>query len=363
MLEITLLMIISFSPLFSNYINAVLILIMVALNIKRIRTIEKRQGLVLLLILSLFFIGMIFDLRNVNSIVEISILNVYFPLCFLLGFLISGKYKLDEYLYYIEKVVFVVVIFSLIGVFIYSNFPSFIYKLPTYSFYHSSHKTAIIFNVLINESGIVYRNAGIAWEPGAFQLLINLGVYAYIRNMNKVSFLKIGIYGLAIFFTKSTAGIFIFIFIIFYILRRDKIARWFIIISILIFLDVIRQELLYQYNYKLLGSYSFEIRLEPMLKVYKVGREYFWGLGNSGYNSLYTSVGLGAFDSFAQIFIRYGYPLLALIIFLLVKLLTNFRMLFLILFFTFISQTIWFFPLITPFYFMSVKKLDFQEKV
>ncbi len=363
-LEMILLTVVSFSPLLSNYLKVVLIIVLIALNVKSFKTIDKKQVLILFLIFSVFVIGTMCDLRNISSIGELSVLNLYFPLCFFLGFIISRKYKIDEYLYYLEKVVFIVAVFSIIGVFIYSFFPSLVYSLPTYSYYDTNHKTAYIFNILLDEGGIVHRNAGIAWEPGAFQFLMNLGVYAYIRIGNKISFFKIIIYGLAILFTKSTAGIIIFAFITFNILKRNKVARYFIPILILMFVDSIRQEFLYQYNYKLFGSYAFETRLEPMLNAYQMGINHFWGLGNSGYDLLYRDLGLGAYDSFAQIFIRYGYPLLIFISFLLLRLLKNYKTLFLILFVTFLSQTIWFFPLITPFYFMSIKKINstFQEK-
>jgi hypothetical protein len=360
--EVVILIVISFSPLLSQPLKAVLALLLVLLNIKYIKTLNKRKAITLLIFLSLFMIGLVTDFRNINSINQINILNFFFPLCILLGFLISQKYSIDEYFYYIEKVVFVIAIFSLVGVFIYTFLPSLVNSLPTYNYYQTSHKTAIIFNVLTSDSGVVARNAGIAWEPGAFQFLLNLGLYAYIKNNNKINLLKVIIYSLAIVFTKSTAGLIIFLFITFSIAKNSKIARLVILASIILFGGLIREEIVYQLNYKLFGSYAFEIRLEPFLNAFSTGKNYFLGMGNSGFDLYYRSINIPPWDSLGQIFIRYGYPLFIFIIFRLLMLIKNHKILLIVLLVTLSSQNIWFFPLIAPFYFIDGNIVAVKKK-
>lgn len=362
--EIIILIIVSFSPLLSNLYKVALILMISALNIKNLKYTERKKDMMWFILFSLFAINIVNDLKNVSGIGQLSVLNIFFPLCFFLGFLISKKYEMEEYLYYLEKVVFVTAVCSLVGVCLYTFMPAMVYRLPSYYYYHTSHKTALLFNILMSDGGIVSRNAGIAWEPGAFQFLLNLGIYAHIKSAEKANILKIAIYGLAIIFTKSTAGIIIFIAITFNILRKDKIARWFIIILIIAFSDAVRQELAYQYNFKLFGSSAFADRLEPMINAYSIGKSRLWGLGNTGYDQYYRSLDIGAWDSFGQIFIRYGYGMYILISYFLLKLIKTHKILFLILFVTFLSQGIWFFAVVTPFYFMGLNrdKREFEER-
>lgn len=351
-LEIFILIMVSFSPLLSQPMKAILVLILVILNIRLGKKFNKKKTLILMIFLFLFTISSIYDLRNINSLSEINVLTLFLPLCFILGFLISEKYKAEEYFHYIERLVFIIAIFSLIGVTIYTFLPSLVFQLPIYNYYHTSHSTAYIFNILTDEFGVVRRNAGIAWEPGAFQFILNLGLYLYIKCNAKVNLYKLVIYSIAIISTKSTAGLLIFLFITFGIFMKDRKARIIIIGTVIAFGGLIIQEILYQYEYKLFGSNAFEYRSEPLLNAFEVGKNYFLGMGNSGFDIYYRSHYTPPWDSLGQILIRYGYPLLFFILLRLLNLLNGYKILFLILLVTFLSQNVWFFPLITPFYFI-----------
>ena len=357
-LEITLLILISFSPLLSNTIKAGLALLIILVNMKVFtKKINIRKFFLLVLLMSLFILSALYDLRNISSISQYSILNLYFPLCFLLGYLISEKYSYSEFLTIIEKIVFIVAIFSLIGVLIYTFLPNTINYLSSYQYYHTSNKTAYIFNIRLTEGGnVLARNTGIAWEPGAFQFLVNIGLYSYLKTTKKTNLFKIAIYAMAVVTTKSTAGIIIFILLTFKLFLADKKARILIIASLLAFSGLIVEELMYQYSYKLFGSYAFETRLDPLLNSFNEGRNQFLGMGNSGYNLQVNNLNIGAWDSFGQIFIRYGYPMLMIITALLIKIFSQDKLFFTIIFVTFLSQGMWFFPMITPFYFMCYKK-------
>lgn len=362
-IEILILIFISLSPLLSKIETVIIIIGLIIANLVKTKQVNKNKFILLLFFLMIFTIGIMYDSQNIRSISQLNILNLYFPMCFFLGFLISQKYNIREYLCHLEKITFIIAIISLGGVLIYTFLPSLVSSLPSYSFYHTSHKTAYLCNFLIDESGnVIKRNAGIAWEPGAYQLLLNIALYHHIKFDEKHDFFKICIYSVTIFTTKSTTGIICLIITTFNIMKSDKRVRWLVLISILLFSNTIIKEINYQLEYKLVGSNSFNVRLEPMLSAYKIGKDYFFGLGNSGYDLKYQDLGVGAWDSFGQIFIRYGYILFFTIILSMLRLLKNYKNLFIILVATFISQTIWFFVLITPFYFFILDPAFVKRK-
>ena len=358
MLEVLLIVIISFSPLVSKYLKALILVSLIIFNIGSIRWLSRRKLETLAVILFIFAISFAYDSQNISTTGSMSILNIYFPLCFIVGFVISQKYGRDELLYYLEKIIFVTAIFSLLGVLMYTFAPSLVSRLPSYNYYHTTHKTGILFNILLSDGSPIPRNVGIAWEPGIYQLLLNIGAYAYIKLNKNLSIPKIIIYAVAIVTTKSTAGLIIFIFITFNSIRKSEKLRWIVLILVFLFFDVLRKELLYQYEFKLVGSYSFESRLEPMMNAFKLGLTNPLGLGNSGYDLLYETLDVGTFDSYGQILVRYGYAMLIAIIYLLIRVLKSDLTLFIILAITFFSQGIWFEPIITTIYFMGIRDMN-----
>jgi len=354
-IEAVILILISFSPLVPNPIRATLVLLLVGLNARYVNRIRLNQTAVLITFMLVFAMSSICDWGNVACVGQMSILNLYFPLCFLLGFVVSQKYAIDEYLNCIERPIFVAAVLSLIGVLVYTFLPGLVYRLPVYHYYHTSHRTALIFNVLLVDGDIVRRNAGIAWEPGAFQMLLNLGLYSYVRCNGRRRALTIILYSLAIILTKSTAGLLVFVLLAFDIFKNDRRARLLVVVSVAVFGGFIREASIYHYTYKLFGSAAFATRFDPLLEALSVGRRYILGMGNSGYDLYYKDIIIAPWDSFGQICVRYGYIMLFLVLCRLLSILKNDRLLFAILAVTFAGQNVWFFPLITPLYFMEIK--------
>ena len=354
-LEIFILISVSFSPLIPQSLKAFIVLFLIVINHHYLLKIDKKKGILLFVFISIFIVNFLFDLRNIQKISEISIINVYIPMCIILGFIVSSKYLLADLYFKLDKVIYIISIFSLFGVFIYTFIPGIINYFPAYNYYNTTHKTAFIFNILTNSStGILTRNAGIAWEPGAFQFIVNLGLYAYLKQNKSINLFKVSVYSLAIITTQSTAGILIFILITFKLFMMDKKARVLIILMISLFSSLVIKELTYQYQYKLFGSYAFETRLDPLSNAFQMGKKYTFGIGNSGFDIYYRNNYQVPWDSFGQIFIRYGYPLTLTLIYCLVSLFKNEKILVLILLITFSSQNIWFFPLIASFYFINL---------
>ena len=354
MFEVLVLILISVSPLIPNSLKAAVVFVIVIFNIKYVKKVNKNKTTLLILMAMIFLIGLINDFGNINTISELNILSLYFPLCILLGFILSTKYNRTQYLVSIEKIIFVFAVLSLFGVLIYTLAPSLVYRFPTYNYYHTTRHTGFIFNFVISDEGhVVARNSGIAWEPGVFQFLVNIGVHAYLQTTIKVEKFKILTYALVILTTGSTAGMLIFAITTFRVIFFDKRIRWVFLLMIALFSGQIKDELIYQYNYKLFGSYAFDSRLEPMKNAFRVAIESPLGLGNVGYNQNLRQLNIGAWDSYGQIVVRYGYGMLTLILVSLYNILKEDKVLFFILVITFSSQGIWFTPLITPFYFMT----------
>lgn|GEM_PF-812179 len=354
--EMTVLVLVSFSPLLSKTERAFFTFLVLALNLRFLARPSRRTAFALFMLLSVFIVGGIVDLRNVGSIGDMNGLSIYFPMCFLLGFLLSEKYRATEYLIYLDKVAFIAAALSLVGVCVYIFTPELAYRMPIYQYYNTSHRTAYLFNILISSTGVVRRNAGIAWEPGAFQFLLNLGLYAHSETNKKVNTLRTAIYIAAVVFTRSTAGLIILSFIVVRLIQRDRVTRWLFAVSFLASIGVIWQEIVYHYTTKLVGSAYFTARMQPTVAAFRAAAGHVWGLGNSGYDVYYESVGTGPWDSFGQIFLRYGYPLLLIIGVILLELFKSRKHLALILLVTFLSQGIWFLPLVTPFYFIGLSK-------
>ena len=355
-IEFFILIIVSISPLIPQLLKILLVLFLVIKNIKIFKKITIYQLITLFLFLCIFTIGIVNDILIMESIKDYSLLNLYFPLCIFFGCLLGIKYTKEETFQSIEKISYLTAFFSILGYFTYTFYPSLVNYLPSYNYYNTTHKTAIIFNVLTPDGGIVKRNAGIASEPGIYQFLLNIGLYAYLKSSEKINLKKIGVYTLAIASTASTAGLAIFAFIIIRVFFNNIKMAALILILIVIFSPIIYEEILYQYEYKLFGSYAFNTRYEPLINTLEIARKNFFGLGNTGYNYYFVGSLQASFDSFTQVFVRYGYGLLLLLSLCLINILKKDFIIFIIFIITFTSQGIWFIPLVSMFYFLYLKK-------
>lgn len=356
------LIIISVSPLISMPMKSIIILMLFLVNRKHLYSLPTMKAYILVCLIMLFILNIFIDIIQIQSFLEFNILSFFFPLCFLLGIEISEKYDYHEFIYILERIIFLLAIFSLVGVFIYTFIPQIVVSMPSYDYYQTTHKTGILFNILIENGSIISRNTGIASEPGLFQLILNLGLYSHLKLNRKIHTAKLFIYGLAIFFTNSTVGLIIFGIIIISIIIKDKSKRWLLLLILLISSNVISNTISYQVEHKLFGSYAFNLRLEPSINALKVGLDNLLGLGNAGYDANLSIYNIGAWDSFGQIFIRYGLPLLFVVLALLFKIFTKDILLFLIIFLTFLGQGIWYVPLMTSLYFFYFRKNSLINK-
>ena len=62
------------------------------------------------------------------------------------------------------------------------------------------------FNYIYAQGFLMVRNSGIAWEPGVFQILMNLGLSISVACKERLDYKRIIVYSLAVILTRSTTG-------------------------------------------------------------------------------------------------------------------------------------------------------------
>lgn len=284
---------------------------------------------------------------------------------FYLAALVSINVKYISYLRILDNIIFIIAFTSIvIYIFIYFN-PGIVWKLPDYTYYHTNHKTLFIYNVLTVENNIVFRNTGIAHEPGAFQFLLLIGLYCHIfTQKNNISIIRVATYGLSIFLTYSTAGFFFafasFIYIFLKLIKKRKLLAPIIIVIVSIMsLPHIKQQYNYHLENKLIESTSFEYRFTPLKNTIQLIKDYPFGLGNTLYDKYLESKNIGGFESISMIVNRYGVLSLLFILALYFTVFIKQPILGLSLFSMLISQSLWYVPLV---WFLIIGTLNYDLK-
>lgn len=335
--EIIVLIMASFCPYVPSAIVYILIILLIVYNAFKRPYIEKRYILVMGIV---FLFPIIRDLLlSING--SFSLRIIWIPVVFLGGYLIAKNINEPLFWEKFELITFVLCIFSLIGMAIMYFAPSLILSFPTYVFGKYVHRTIFICNFLYVQNDLMMRNTGIVWEPGLFQMLLNMGLLIYIKNNENPQLIKVGFYIIGIFLTKSTTGLIILIISIFALIKRDKRYLLLLVVVLVFFSNILYTEINYQLAYKYIGTESFNYRLEPTINAIKVSWSHLYGIGLVHYGESINSLQLGSFDSFTQILMLYGYPMLAYIIYILVKITRNYFYLGITLIITFLSEPIW----------------------
>lgn len=267
----------------------------------------------------------------------------------------------------LAKWAFIFAALSLVGVAAYSFFPSIVGLLPTYSYHDSTNHTMGFANILTFADGtIVQRNAGIASEPGLFQIVLNLGAAAMLNfSKERISLAWFGRFatiGFAIVTTNSTTGLLLFAGLLIYgAFKSGKIGLSLGIFVILAW-EAIRSEFTHQKENKLVGSTAFETRSSPAQEILGDVISRPFGVGNITYNSEYEAMNWGGYDSLSQVVIRYGIPLAFLLCLFLLRNAINFPLPLLVVIMTLASQPIWFTPLVAYFYYCKSWRSDAENK-
>jgi hypothetical protein len=112
-----------------------------------------------------------------------------------------------------------------------------------------------------------------------------------------------------------------------------------------------------------LNGYAFESRFIPLKNSFNYISENLTGVGNIQYSNDLNKYNIGSFDSYSQISMRYGMQALILFIFLSFLLMKKAFFLSIIFMVTFTSQTIWYFPVVSCFYFYVIHNFYYERKV
>lgn len=325
-IEVLTLIMVSVTPWIPQAVKIALLGGLIAINIYRVQRLKGHLGVSIsfVIVAFMFLIPSLVDLIHVSNSNPYSPVNFLYPINFLCGYLIATKYGKDEFCLVMEKIVFVLAFLSLIGMSVYYISPSLIRLFPSYTYYGTVNRTIFFFNYQFVDDWMSMRNAGIAWEPGVFQIILNLGLCVSIpKYKGRHRLIRVIVYALAIVLTRSTMGFIILIVNILYLLKEEK--KYWVLLSLVIitFSVSIASELQYQLSNKLFGSSSFTYRYSPLINAIK----YTWykplGIGSTGYNAVYQQLNLGSFDAYTQVLMRYGYPLLVYIVCKLRKLRKN----------------------------------------
>ena len=360
-IEVLTLIMVSVTPWIPQAVKIILLGGLIAINIVRVQQLKGHLcvSVSFVIVAFMFLIPSLVDLIHVSNSNSYSAVNFLYPINFLCGYLIATKYGKDEFCLVMEKIVFVLALLSLVGMSIYYINPSLIRSFPSYTYYESVNRTIFFFNYQFVDDWMSMRNAGIAWEPGVFQIILNLGLCVSIPKFKgKSRLIRVVVYTLAIILTRSTMGFIILMVNIVYLLKEEK-KYWILLTFIIIaFSASVASELQYQLSNKLFGSSSFSYRYSPLINAIK----YTWykplGIGSTGYNAVYQQMNLGSFDAYTQILMRYGYPLLIYIVCKLRKLRKNDFFLGVTMFLALFSSPVWGSAFFVVFYYLN----DREEK-
>jgi hypothetical protein len=306
----------------------------------------------IILIISLFFLvfyGFTLDLIFVG---EISFQGVGFFIFVLIGFLISQKVTRENFLLANEKLVGFTLV---IGLPIYAI--CYIYpELSRYGFSYSyggfTHETFIILNILIIDESPLQRFCGFGSEPGLTQIFYLLALFSRISRSNRrIDFFSLTII-IAIFFSRSTFGIFLAIYVLARLIPLKILFGYIIILSPILFFTLI-DELNYHISEKLVGSDSFALRYDRYLNFFNSDvLSIILGNGNSYYLNFTAPFNFGGWDSFLQVSQRYGLIFVFLLFaFLIINTKKDHIPVLFIILLAFFSQSISFLPVIAYFYF------------
>ncbi len=350
-IELLLVIMVSVCPYISTIGKIAIMFFLLAVNIKRVASISKNFYLILVAMA----IPSLLDIFNTTSGTSYSGNNLYYPFCMFVGAIIATNYNVNDFLIRIEKIIYVLAFLSLIGMSVYYIAPGMIESFPTYQFYNLTHRTIYFFNYIYAQGFLMVRNSGIAWEPGVFQILLNLGLAITIKKYDELNYKKVFVYTLAIILTRSTTGLLILMINLILLVRKKKIFVILLGIVVLIFSTELYSILTEQISTKWIGTMAFSTRYEKSINAILYSWKYVFGIGSTGYNNVYLTHNLGSFDSYSQILMRYGYLLLIILFYILLKIGKQDWYIAAILALSMMSESMWGSVLFSVFYFIYLE--------
>lgn len=276
-----------------------------------------------ILICSLLVFSMLLDLRNINDSTPYSLSPLVILVPFLTGVLFSGRYDYKSFLHYYEDVAFFLAAISVLGMILLYFFPSVVMNFPQYDFYGRKSYSILFFNAIEDgwSGNLLFRNCGCAFEPGAFQIILNLGLVFLLKKEDKKSYryyLHILVYCVAIVLTKSTTGLAIMILNLLIFLFRTKKGLPLKIILV-VFIGGIAILSAESQIAKLFNG-NIADRFGRSLYVIRNYWHCFLGIGATGYNKIYAvDPMVGSWDVYTNSLLKYGYVFVIVLVYGIVK--------------------------------------------
>ncbi|MFI3151555.1 hypothetical protein ODU13_08940 [Streptococcus suis] len=350
--EILILFLLTLGPI-PSFFKLILYVFMFILNIKHIKKIFTLEIIEWLFLLTMVY-AMLLDFSNIDFDTPYSLAGFSYLLPFFIAKIYLSKYDLPTFLREIEKFTFVISIISLIGFSLQIFYPSILLKFPTIVFYGRPVKSILLFSAIseisvsASYSGIfvgnfLLRNSGIAFEPGAFQFVSNLGLCLvfYLSKLygNKMETKRIFIYVITTLTTLSSTGIAILFIIL--VLNLYKEIKNIFLITIgglggrTLLINLIDNQV------KKMESGNFNNRFENSIYVIKNYPFLIFGIGSTGYDNIYSqNTQIGSWDLYTNLYLRFGIIYIFLLIYLLYKLARWQFTFFILLALTFLTESI-----------------------
>lgn len=335
------------SPVFGELITVSFMLASLGIFFLSIRNYNRLAVNVIVLFILLILPMTIFDLVQSldGGFVTLSFLAI--PTFLLFGYALSQSLSEAKMLDVYEKIVLYLAVPSSIVYLVFFVFPDIAYSAAEYTFRERAHRTFIILNILMNP-GPVMRNAGFASEPGFYQILINVALYARLKRIKRPDLVCV-FYAVVVLSTLSTAGIVVTAFLLSTVLNLQY--RILLVLVMLVFLGVVQEFVLEQYKIKVENDLVFDRRFAPSLNAFFFFLENPLGIGAVEYIHIYEQYDIGSWDSFSQVALRYGLPGIIGLAILFYNVLKNNPVLLCLLCLSFLTSPIWFYPVIAILYF------------
>lgn len=346
----------SISPLIPQWMKFGLVLFLILINLDSKIKISKNKFLFIITFSYLILSSIIFDIVANGFEALLEPLSYYFYSCFILGVIFSSKDSLRNICLIYHRIIFVISFISLVFFLLAMLKPSVIYLFPEYQYYHTVHRTIYIHNFLLADGELVLRNSGIASEPGIFQLVVSIGLISYLKFCDEKSIYKIVIYLATLITTFSTASVLSLLVITFYLCRSSPKMIFVLIVLLLSSSGLVLNYFTYHIEYKLLGSLAFEARLKPITDSFNILTENILGLGNTGVANNNGKIQQLSWESFGQIAVRYGAPLICWFTLLFFSMLRRSLSLTLLIIIGLLTQLVWFTPILTILYFSIISE-------
>lgn len=343
---------------------------------------EAVEKIYILLISSAFIVGiniksMRFSRQSIIAFYAITVINLVlaplsdimygkfdfnaigFWLAMGVPFFIAACIDKDEFIRIIEKTVLYTLVPGLGVWMVCQLFPQLVTSMPQYTYGGFTHYTLFFVNFLTHGE-VSGRFVGFGSEPGLTQIFYAIALYSRLKD-NKGTFdWFVILLCVAIFFTKSTAGIFILFLVLFLMTPPGKLFKYILIFSPML-LFYVYGEIIYHLDNKLIGSDSFASRYDRYNDFFNSDVfNIIFGFGNSYYTDVLARSGIGGYDALLQFSQRYG--LISLFALLLMIYSANAKqpLIAVIIALGFLSQAIWLMPAISLFYYASKPRAEFK---